>query len=178
MIRLTTAAFARRRRAPPRYVWPIRYGADGGIKIHTDGPQNEVSITYQLALRHAPRDPFAPAVMKRSKKKKGKGKKRKKRKARRLRWPLHFLDTNMTVRAGDPAPSQLNISVEQYRAAPPVTMADNEGVLYRGRVMAHWRPPIAEMYPAARYPGVGRAEVLQLVFAYRPVHEDACLGGG
>ena len=174
----------------------MRYGADGGIKIHTDGPQNEVSISYQLALRHAPRDPFTPAAAAakkkskkkkkkgKQKKKKGKQKKKEKKKAggrglsKRLRWPLHFLDTNMTVRAGDPAPPTLDVTVEQYRAAPPVTMRDNEGVLYRGRVMAHWRPPLAELYPAAAYPGVGRAEVLQLVFAYRPVHEDACLGGG
>ena len=59
------------------------------------------------------------------------------------------------------------------RDAPPMELGDNDGVLYRGRELVHYR------YPRGVVVGSGEESAAcalhQVVFAWRSVHDLHCI---
>lgn len=128
----------------PTYPWPVHYGRDGRIDIHLDQSDNELSLSYQVrAFRRRSQRQQQGAVQ----------------------WPLYFVDTGLQLRPGEDGPGELPLQADVVQRAPPVALRNNDGVLYRGRDVAHWRPPQST--------GV---ELYQLVFAWRRIDDRACHG--
>lgn len=128
----------------PTYPWPVHYGRDGRIDIHLDQSDNELSLSYQVRVfRRRSQQQQHGAVQ----------------------WPLYFVDTGLQLGPGEDGPGELPLQADVVQRAPPVALRNNDGVLYRGRDVAHWRPPQAT--------GV---ELYQLVFAWRRIDDRACHG--
>lgn len=131
----------------PTYPWPIHYGPDGMIDLHLDQSDNEISLSYQVRV-------FRKRTTNAAKKS-----------TRRLAWPLHFIDSGLTLEPGENGPPTLPLDARDVQSSPAVVLSNNAGALYRGREVVHWRPPQDD--------GI---QVYQLVFAWRRVHQKACHG--
>lgn len=119
----------------PTYPWPVHYDHGGGIDLHLDQPDNELSLSYQVRILGG------------------------------RAWPLHFVDSGLRLAPGEKGPAELPLDAACVSAAPPVALSDNSAVLYRGREIVHWRPRQQ-----------ARAEIYQLVFAWRRIDKRACHG--
>ena len=80
--------------------------------------------------------------------------------------PLHRLQLRRDARRRSP-PKEIEISEWNLQNAVHVRAQNNEGVLYRGQELVHYRPPL----PAGH-------ELMQVVFAWRIANEVACNAGG
>jgi len=120
----------------PTYPWPVEYVERGKIDIHVDQVDNEISLSYSVDDA-------------------GDG----------HEWPLYFMDTNRTLGPGEEGPDVIDVDVWSYENAAKVLLGNNDGVIYRGRDLLHWRGE-----------GRGNDRLRQLVFAWRRVDERACLG--
>lgn len=105
----------------PTYPFPIAYERGGSIHPHLDVEDNNISLTYQVAIRPA------GAV-----------------------WPLYFLD-----------PRGADLTALDASDAHALALADNDGVLYRGPQLVHWREP-------------RQLNLTQVVFGFRRVDENSC----
>uniref|UniRef100_A0A7S2MT58 Alpha-ketoglutarate-dependent dioxygenase AlkB-like domain-containing protein n=1 Tax=Octactis speculum TaxID=3111310 RepID=A0A7S2MT58_9STRA len=151
----------------PTYPWPVEYAEGGTIGMHVDQTDNELSLSYSIETIMV--EPNIP--------KKSSGPTQNEKEdaaatatgaATAADWPLYFVGTGSKVlQPGEPSPANLDLDPKAVRRATrsPVVLGENDGVLYRGRDMVHWRPP-----------GPPNQRLRQLVFAWRSVHEDACLG--
>ena len=122
----------------PSYAFPIRYPPGGNIEWHIDQKDNEVSLSVQIEIT-----PSGAS------------------------WPLLFIDYNYSALPGVAPPKEIEISEWNLQNAVHVRAQNNEGVLYRGQELVHYRPPL----PAGH-------ELMQVVFAWRIPNEVACNAGG
>jgi hypothetical protein len=123
----------------PTYPWPVSYAQDGAqIEPHTDRPENEVSLTYQLAITPA-----------------------------HAAWPLKYARAdhleNGPLQPGEPSRPEVWASLENPTT---ISLHDNDGIVYHGRDMVHWRDP-----KPADVDGIQ-----QLIFSWRAPQSRTCLG--
>jgi len=120
----------------PTYSFPIEYLQNGHIDPHIDQKDNEISLSFQLQLEGA------------------------------LRWPLHFIDPDIDVIPGRESPAEISITRKMLEDAPSIEMRNNDGILYRGRELVHFR----KQNPSSE------VNLRQLIFAWRKSHPLHCIG--
>ena len=127
------------RQVVPTYPLPVSYRQHGsGIGPHTDQPENEISLSYQLSL--------SPAS---------------------AQWPLHLADAEPNpIPPGEPSLEVTWVRPKDMAANISVHLQDNDGVIYHGRDLVHWREPRPE----------GTDGVQQLIFSWRSVQRQTCAG--
>ena len=82
-----------------------------------------------------------------------------------MAWPLYFVDYNTTVRPGLPPPKTIALDAWHVETAAELVARDNQGVLYKGQELVHYRPALPE-----------GLELMQVVFAWRMPNEESCNG--
>lgn len=120
----------------PSYAFPIRYPAGGFVEWHIDQKDNELSLSLQIEISPAEHG-----------------------------WPLYFVDYNTTVRPGSPPPKTIALDAWHVSTAAQLVALNNQGVLYKGQELVHYRPAL----PAG-------LELMQVVFAWRLPNEASCNG--
>ena len=120
----------------PSYAFPIRYPAGGFVEWHIDQKDNELSLSLQIEISPAEHG-----------------------------WPLYFVDYNTTVRPGLPPPKTIALDAWHVETAAQLVARNNQGVLYKGQELVHYRPAL----PAG-------LELMQVVFAWRLPNEESCNG--
>ena len=80
-------------------------------------------------------------------------------------WPLYFVDYNTTVRPGQRPPKTISLDPWHVSTAAQLVARDNQGVLYKGQELVHYRPALPE-----------GLELMQVVFAWRLPNEESCNG--
>jgi len=124
----------------PTYPWPVAYAQPGAqIEPHTDRPENEVSLTYQLAI--TPADAF---------------------------WPLKYaqadhLHSGGPLQPGEPSRADVWATLDNPTT---ISLRDNEGIIYHGRDMVHWRDVKPDDVNG----------IQQLIFSWRAPQARTCLG--
>ena len=120
----------------PSYAFPIRYPAGGFVEWHIDQKDNELSLSLQIEVT-----PPEQA------------------------WPLYFVDYNTTVRPGLPPPKTISLDPWHVNTAAELVARDNQGVLYKGQELVHYRPALPD-----------GLELMQVVFAWRLPNPVSCNG--
>ena len=116
---------------------PIVYPPGGFVEWHIDQKDNEVSLSLQVDIEPAGAS-----------------------------WPLFFVDYNYSASPGVSPPAEINLNAWHVEHAAELRFgASNEGVIYRGQELVHYRPPLPE-----------GLRLMQVVFAWRVPNERSCNG--
>jgi len=96
----------------PTYVWSVEYqGRAAGISPHTDQPDNEISMSYQVS----PTGVEEP-------------------------WPLFFAESGLpNLSPGESSRKVTKLTDAHLAQTQRVEMTANQAVIYRGRDLVHWR---------------------------------------
>ena len=120
----------------PSYAFPIVYPPGGGVEWHIDQKDNEISLSFQVEM--------VPS---------------------KATWPLFFVDYNFTASPGVAPPSSISLNEWDLEHAATLRTVDNQGVIYRGQELVHYRPPLPEGH-----------QLTQIVLAWRVPNELSCNG--